>query len=160
MNKLIRKAALAAASLVASFGATAATTTVNFTNIEKMTDVPRFALDRENLEFQLRDHLNYLSRQLPAGQALKVDFVDIDLAGDVFPRVPVQDVRVMKGRADWPRLHLRYSVEQNGQVVKSGEAKLSDPNYLMHHNRYKNEIFSYEKQMLEDWFRKEIVAAR
>lgn len=166
MNKLIHTAALAAAFLVASGGASAADTTVtnsnvNFVNIDKMTDVGRFASDRENLEYQLREHIRNLSEKLPAGQELKIDFLDIDLAGDVFPRVAVQNVRVMKGRADWPRLHLRYSVEQGGQVLKSGERKLSDPNYLLHRsNRYSNEIFSYEKQMLEDWFREDIVAAR
>lgn len=166
MNKLIHQAALAAAFLVASGGASAADTaasnsTVNFVNFEKMTDVERFASDRENLQYQLREHIKNLSEKLPAGQELKIDFLDIDLAGDVFPRVAVQNVRVMKGRADWPRLHFRYSVEQGGQVVKGGEAKLSDPNYLLHRsNRYSNEIYSYEKQMLEDWFRKEIVAAR
>lgn len=167
MNKLIRNAALMAACLVASAGASAADTTpsnstVNFVNIDKMTDVPRFAVDRENLEYQLREHIKNLSEKLPAGQELKIEFLDIDLAGDVFPRVAVQNVRVMKGRADWPRLHFNYSVEQGGQVVKTGESKLSDPNYLLHRggNRYSNEIFSYEKQMLEDWFKKEIVAAR
>ena len=166
MNKLIHKAALAAAFLVASAGASAADTavansTVNFINFEKMTDVERFAADRENVQYQLREHIKNLSEKLPAGQELKIDFLDIDLAGDVFPRVAIQNVRVMKGRADWPRLHFRYSVEQGGQVVKSGESKLSDPNYLLHRgNRYSNEIYSYEKQMLEDWFRQEIVAAR
>jgi hypothetical protein len=167
MNKPIHQAALAAMLVVAAAAASAAEpadagakATVNFVNIDKMTDVPRFSADRDNLEYQLRDHLKHLSEKLPAGQELKIEFVDIDLAGDVFPRVAIQNVRVMKGRADWPRLHLRYSVEQDGQVLKSGESKLSDPNYLLHHNRYSNEIFSYEKQMLEDWFRKEIVAAR
>lgn len=160
MKKLVHKAALAIAMLAAAGGAFAGDSNVNFVDVEKMTDVPRFAVDRENMEFQLRDHIKYLSQKLPAGQELKIDFLDIDLAGDVFPRVAVQNIRVMKGRADWPRLHLRYSVEQGGQVVKSGESKLSDPNYLLHHSRYDNEIFSYEKQMLEDWFRKEIVAAR
>ena len=159
MNKLIHKTALAAAVLVASFSA-AATSTVTFADPAKMSDVPRFAVDRENLEWHLREHFENLSKQLPAGQSLTVEVLDIDLAGDVFPRVPVTNVRVMKGRADWPRLHLRYTIEQDGQVVRSGEKQLSDPNYLMGFNRYSQEIFSHEKQMLEDWWRKEVVASR
>jgi hypothetical protein len=45
----------------------------------------------------------------------------------------------------------------SGRVIKSGEAKLADPNYLMGSNQYNNEQYSHEKQMLEDWFRKEIL---
>lgn len=159
MITFIRKAGLATAVLLASFGASAGVT-VTFAHPEKMTDVPRFAADRENLEWHLRQHFDTLAKGLPAGQTLTVNVLDIDLAGDVFPRVPVRDIRVMKGRADWPRLHLRYAIEQDGQVVKSGEKQLADPNYLMGINRYSNEIFSHEKQMLDDWWRKEVVAAR
>jgi hypothetical protein len=64
---------------------------------------------------------------------------------------------VLKGRADWPRMHLRYTIEENGQVIKRGEPQLADPNYLMGSNQYNNEQYSHEKQMLEDWFRKEIL---
>jgi hypothetical protein len=125
-----------------------------------MSDVPRDFHDRENMQFLFREHLNMLSEKLPAGQVLKVDFLDIDLAGDEFPRVAVRDIRVLKGQADWPRLHLRYSVERDGQVVASGEAKLSDPNYLMGANRYNRDLYSHEKQMLDDWFRKDILKQR
>jgi hypothetical protein len=94
---------------------------------------------------------------LPAGQVLKVDVLDIDLAGEEFPHVAVQDVRVLKGQADWPRMHLRYSIEQDGKVVASGDSQLSDPGYLMGSNRYSQEAYGYEKQMLDEWFRKEVL---
>jgi hypothetical protein len=158
MNKIIH-AASAAVLLIASASAFA-TATVTYVDIGKMSDVPRDFHDRENMQFLFREHLNMLSEKLPAGQVLKVDFLDIDLAGDEFPRVAVRDVRVLKGQADWPRLHLRYSVERDGQVVASGEAKLSDPNYLMGANRYNRDLYSHEKQMLHDWFRKDILKQR
>ena len=107
-----------------------------------------------------RDHLNELASKLPAGQELKVEFIDIDLAGDVFPRVPVRDIRVMKGQADWPRMHLRYSIEQDGKVLRSGDRELSDPNYLMGSRSYNQDLYGHDKQMLDDWFRKEIMPAR
>ncbi len=159
MNKLIQHAALAA---VLSLGATVASAaaTVTYVNPTKMTDVPRFASDRESMEADLLEHFNTLSAKLPAGQSLKVEIIDIDLAGDVFPRVPIQDVRVMKGRADWPLIHLRYSVEQDGKVLSSGERRLTDPDYLNGFNRYGREIYAHEKQLLDDWFRKDFAALR
>jgi hypothetical protein len=143
------------ASTVASAAAT-----VSFVSPEKMTDVPRFSSDRESMEMAFREHLDQLAAKLPTGQELKVEFLDIDLAGDVFPRVPVRDIRVMKGRADWPRMHLRYTIEQDGKVLRSGDRELADSNYLMGSNFYRSELYGYEKQLLDDWFRKDVLAAR
>ena len=106
MGKFIGALGVAVVCLGPPFSASA-TATVTYINPEKMTDVPRFSSDRESMEMIFRDHLNELSSQLPPGQTLKVEFLDIDLAGDVFPKVPVRDIRVMKGQADWPRMHLR-----------------------------------------------------
>ncbi len=159
MSKLIQHAILAAAFLAASAHASA-TATVTYVNPEKMTDVPRHQADLEFMEEDLREYLNTLSAKLPAGQQLQVEILDIDLAGDVFPRVAIRDVRVYRGRADWPRMHLRYNIEQDGKVLSSGERRLSDPNYQMGFSRQDNDMFRYEKQMLDDWFRKEILAAR
>jgi len=152
-------AAFAAGLLLAATNA-AAGAKVTYINPEKMTDVPRYPSDRESMEITFREHLDKLSERLPAGQQLVVEFLDIDLAGDVFPRVPVQDIRVLKGRADWPRMHLRYRIEQDGTVLRSGERELADPNYLMGSSRYGGELYEHEKDMLDDWFRKEILAAR
>jgi len=158
MNSRIRYAALAVFFLATSSAWAAAT--VTYVNPDKMTDVPRNKGDRESMEAQLLEHFNQLAARLPAGQNLNVEILDIDLAGDVFPRVAIQDVRVMKGSADWPRMHLRYSIEQDGKVLSSGERKLSDMNYLMSSNRYKGETLGHEKQMLDDWFRKDVLAGR
>ena len=159
MSKFIRNVGAVAAFLLGCASASAAAT-VTYINPEKMTDVPRFASDRESMEMIFRDHLNQLASQLPSGQELKVEFIDIDLAGDVFPRVPVRDIRVMKGQADWPRMHLRYSIEQDGKVLRSGDRELSDPNYLMGSRSYNQDLYGHDKQMLDDWFRKEIMPAR
>jgi hypothetical protein len=155
MNKLIVSAA-AAALLLATADSAGAAPTVVFVDVDKMSDVPHGLRERENMEFLFREHIGLLAEKLPAGQTLKVEFLDIDLAGDEFPRVAVRDVRVLKGQADWPRLHLRYSVEQDGRVVTSGERRLADPNYMMSVNRYGRDLYSHEKQMLDDWFRKDI----
>lgn len=159
MKTMLRATGLAALLLTAGL-AVAGTATVTYGPLDKMTDVPRFASDREGMEEHFREHVARLAEQLPAGQQLKVEFVDIDLAGDQFPRVAIQDVRVLKGRADWPRMELRWSVEQDGTVVNSGTSKVADPNYLMSSKRYDNEMYGYEKEMLDDWFRKEVLKKR
>ncbi|MFS2004749.1 DUF3016 domain-containing protein [Duganella sp. CT11-25] len=159
MSHFIRGVGITLVCLMTSASASAAAT-VSFVNPEKMTDVPHFASDLKSMEMVFREHLDELAAKLPAGQELKVEFLDIDLAGDVFPRVAVRDIRVMKGRADWPRVHLRYTIEQDGKVLRSGDRELADPNYLMGSNRYNNEMYGHEKQLLDDWFRKDVLAAR
>lgn len=159
MGKFIGTIGIAIVCFSASVSAFAAAT-VTYVNPEKMTDVPRFSSDRESMEMIFRDHLNDLSSQLPPGQVLKVEFLDIDLAGDVFPKVPVRDIRVMKGQADWPRMHLRYSIEQDGKVLRSGERELADSNYLMNSSTYRQDLYGHEKKLLDDWFRKEIMPVR
>lgn len=152
---------VAAATMLALAAAGAsAEANVTYINTAEMTDVPRHYKDLETMEFTFTELLKQLSGQLPAGQVLKVEFLDIDLAGDVFPRVPVRDIRVTKGQADWPRIHLRYSIEQDGKVIRSGEKKLADPNYQQGINMYNQELYAYEKQMLDTWFRKEILPAK
>lgn len=159
MNKLIQRGALAVVLLAASVSASAMAT-VTFVNPEKMTDVPRFQSDREFMEASFVEHFNKLAARLPAGQDLKVEILDIDLAGDVFPKVAIQDVRVYRGRGDWPHIHLRYSIEQDGKVLRSGDRELTDSSYMMSFNQYRDELYGHEKQLLDDWFRKEIAPAR
>ncbi|UGQ45525.1 DUF3016 domain-containing protein [Massilia endophytica] len=154
MKKLICTLGLLA---LAAVGSAAAAVTVTFAAPEKMTDVPRYPPDREWMETQLREHLGKLAEKLPAGQELTVEFLDIDMAGDVFPRVAVRDVRVMKGDVDWPRMHLRYAITRDGKVISQGESKISDSNYLMSGNRYDGEMYRYEMELLDDWFKKEVL---
>jgi hypothetical protein len=158
LNNVLRRLTMVAlgAAAFAAMGASAAVT-VTYAPPDKMTDVPRFSSDRESMEMVFREHLDGLAAKLPAGQQLKVDFLDIDLAGDVFPRVPVRDIRVMKGQADWPRMELRYTIEQNGQTLRSGTSKLSNSSYLTSINSYRNELYGHELQLLDDWFRKEVM---
>lgn len=156
MHHLIRPAVMAMLALAASTASAAVT--VTYVNTEKMTDVPRFETDRKSMEINLREFFEELATKLPAGQDLKVEILDIDLAGDVFPRVPIRDVRVTKGSYDFPRIHLRYSIEQDGKVLRSGERELADRNYQLNVNSYRNEMYNYEKQMLSEWFKKDVLA--
>jgi hypothetical protein len=61
-----------------------------------------------------------LGKGLRPGQDLKIEITDIDLAGREDPmRRGAMDVRIMDGRTDWPRMRLRYQLEQHGKVIAS-----------------------------------------
>ena len=63
--------------------------------------------------------------------------------------------------ADWPRMHLHYSLEQNGQVIRSGDDEISNMAYQDRVNHYSGgDALRYEKQMMDDWFDKQFGAKR
>lgn len=160
MKPLIRQLAVAGACLLAAGSALAAVTvTVNYFQPEKFADMPFEPWEREDVLKGLTEHFEHLGKSLAPDQNLKIEVLDVDLAGRLVPGAHGgHDLRILRGGADWPRIQLRYSLEQGGQVVASGEAKLSDMNYLGHLNRYPDgDRLRYEKQMIDDWFDKTIL---
>ncbi|NHZ33870.1 DUF3016 domain-containing protein [Massilia rubra] len=160
LTKVLQASALAAVMALPASAATAAAT-VSYVEPDRFTDVPFTPWERERVLKQLTAHFDKLGASLPAGQELKVEVLDVDLAGQTKPNFRGgQDLRVMNGGADWPHIHFRYSITEGGKVIKSGEEKLSNMQYLNRMNHYGNtELLRYEKQMLDDWF-KQAVAAR
>ena len=157
MKPMIRYAALAAL-LLCSAGAASAAVTVTYAQPEHFSDVPFAGWERDKILKELDAHFARLAARLPAGQDLKVEVLDLDLAGQVKHNYGgTQDLRVLRGRADWPHMHLRYTIEQNGQVVKTGDERLSNMSYLERMNSYeRNDSLRYEKQMLDDWFKNKV----
>jgi len=155
--RVISRSLLAAALLAC--GAASAQVSVSYVKPEDFADVPRSAVDRERILKDFNAYFETLSAKLPAGQALKIEVLDIDLAGRMWPRRNGgEDIRVLSDGADWPRMHLRYTLEQNGQTLRSGDAQLSNMNYMQRLNRYwETDTLRYEKQMLDEWFDKTIV---
>ncbi|WP_036172474.1 DUF3016 domain-containing protein [Massilia sp. 9096] len=150
---------LALAGLLAlAAGGAAAATTVNYIQPDKFSDIPFTPWEREDALKHITDHFNKLGESLPPGQDLRIDVLDVDLAGREIPSARNgRDLRIMTGRADWPRMKLRYAVEQGGQVIKSGESQIQDMDYQNHLNQYfDSDPFRYEKQMMDDWFVKNI----
>jgi Protein of unknown function (DUF3016) len=144
--------ALAALSLA---GAANAAVTVTFTKPDTYIDMPFMQYEKDQVLQELQAHFNKLGASLPAGQTLKIEMLDIDLAGRLKPvGHTARELRVLNGGADWPMLQFRYSVEAAGKVVTSGESRLSDLNYLRQYNRYRSsEPLRYEKQMLDNWYK-------
>ncbi|UOD32865.1 DUF3016 domain-containing protein [Massilia violaceinigra] len=154
LTKVVQASALAAVMAMPAMAATAAAS-VSYVEPDRFTDVPFTPWERERVLKQLTDHFGKLAASLPPGQEFKVEVLDVDLAGQTKPNFRGgQDLRVMNGGADWPRIHFRYSVTEGGKVIKSGEEKLSNMQYLQRMNHYGNtELLRYEKQMLDDWFK-------
>jgi hypothetical protein len=157
MKSLMHKMALAGLfALVA--GRAGAAVSVSYIEPDKFSDLPFVTWEREDALKTLTEHFIWLGSGLPPDQDLRSEVTDVDLAGRAIPSARAgRDLRVLRGQADWPRIELRFSLEQNGQVLKSGEARLTDMNYLNHVNRYfDGEPLRYEKSMMDEWFEKTI----
>ena len=151
---------LCSAAAVAGF-AHAGTVNVSFVDATRFSDTGSKPWEKEAALRTLSQHLQALGvRYLPPDQVLKIDVLDVDLAGHVRP-TRRGDLRILKGMADWPKISLRYSLEAHGQVVRSGEESIANLNYLRDLTRYRSsDSLPYEKRMLEDWFVEHFVEKR
>jgi hypothetical protein len=147
---------IAAALLLAAAGAASAgTVKVHYQESDKFMDMPDWEKDRATVLNEFSEHFQRLAKQLPANQQLSITVTDIDLAGRVEPRRrSMQDIRILRGQADWPTMQLQYVLEQDGKVIASGSSHLSNMVYLDGFNRYStSDTLRYEKPMLDSWFK-------
>ncbi len=158
MNTMSKSLLAAALSLLACAAAWA-DVTVSYVKPEEFSDVPWSPRDREQLLKDLTAHFNKMGQKLPAGQVLKIEVLDVDLAGRTYPRhFSPDDIRILRGGADWPHMHLHFTLEQDGKVLRSGDAQLSNMMYQERINRYSSsDSLRYEKQMMDDWFEQEFL---
>jgi hypothetical protein len=157
MQPKIRQLALAGLFALAA-GAASAGVKVVYDHPENFADLPFASWEREDVLKDLTGHFTKLGQALPPGQDLTIEVLDIDLAGRTHPgRSAGRDIRILRGGADWPHMHLRYSLESNGTVIKQGDDQLSDMMYLNHISHYTDgDTLRYEKQMIDDWFENNI----
>jgi len=161
MKTRLMKAAVAG-MLALGAGMASAEVTVNYVESDKFSDLPFSPWEREGVLKQLSEHFAKLGERLPQGQDLAIEVTDIDLAGREYPSARSgRDLRVMKGMADWPTMKLRYSLTQDGKVLKGGEARLSDMSYQQRISRFSDsDGLRYEKRMIDDWFDATILEKR
>jgi hypothetical protein len=133
---------------------------VQYIEAEKFADIGFGSLERERNLKTLSDFLQALAAKLPEGQTLQLTVVDVDLAGQVWPG-SLHDIRVLRGRADWPRVHLQYTLRQGDTTLKSGDAQIIDMGYLDQAGSLAESqgALSHEKRMLQTWFRKTFIDA-
>lgn len=161
MKPLIRQLAFAGICLL-SAGSALAGVTVNYIEPDKFSDMPFEPWERDDVLKGLTEHFQKLGKQLPPDQNLTVEVLDVDLAGRIIPGVRSgRDIRVMRGGADWPHMRLRYTLEAGGHTLASGDADLSDMMYTQRLNHYSDgDPLRYEKQMIDEWFDKNILHKR
>ncbi len=150
-------ASLALAAFAAGAQA-AGTVQVQFVQPEKFADIRDQAFSRErNLEMVKRLLERAAAPYVADGQTLKIDVLDIDLAGEPKPDARVNDVRVLRGKADWPRIDLRYTLESPGQPARSGQGSVKDMAYLQRGvgGLPVDEPLRYERRMMDEWFKAE-----
>lgn len=151
--------ALQAASLAAH---AAGTVQVTYVQANRFIDAGNHPSDVEDTLGQLTQHFEQLAkRHLPDGQALSIEVLEIDLAGTTHPWLRGgQEIRLVKGRADWPRIKLRYILETVAQSPRKAEQWVSDMGYMQRiGGRYASESLGYEKRMLAEWFSAEFGSA-
>jgi len=132
----------------------AVTVQVEFLTPERYADAGSFGREREGNLQHLAAHLQRLAeKNLADGQSLRIEVLDVDLAGRSRPLGTRSDVRLLEGGADWPRISLRYVLESPGDAAQRGEDQLADLNYLGRRlAALRDEPLPYEKALLDAWF--------
>jgi hypothetical protein len=149
-------------SALALFGqfnhAQAAVVEVKWSNSDKYLDMDAGEEHRKHFKTRtftaFEEHFAKLAASLPDNQKLVFDVTNVDLAGDV-NFGGTRRVRVVKS-IFFPRLDFSYQLlNADNTVAKSAEISLKDMGFLTHTGiRYRNKSLSYEKEMLDDWFKK------
>lgn len=161
MKALLMKTAVAGLFALTA-GIASAGVTVTYIESDKFADLPFAPWEREQVLKELSEYFGKLGEKLPQGQDLALEVTDIDLAGREYPNMRSgRELRVLQGTADWPIMNLRYTLSQNGQVRKTGDARLSDMNYMQRINRFSDsDSLRAEKRMIEEWFNETILEKR
>jgi hypothetical protein len=97
------------------------------------------------------EYFERLGTKLPADQDLKIDVLNMNLLGGASP----SGLR----RVHWPAITLRYSLESQGRVLKSGEDYIKDMAPSCNRMPY-GERLCAEKQMIRHWFTETLLTAK
>jgi hypothetical protein len=153
-RKPVTQACLAALLLALALPALAVgKAEVSYEKPENFADIGWTMRDRQDTMSSLTAWFGKLAERLPDGQTLHVEVTDVDLAGQVLP-TSIHNLRVLRGTADWPRIELRYTLQDGDRAVKAGRARLVDLAYLQWRGsaELQRESLPYEKRMLKTWF--------
>lgn len=119
----------------------------------------RWEAKRGNWVEQLAQHLRKSAlKRLPPGESLQVTITDIKRAGNYEPwhGANLHDARIVRDIYP-PRISLTFKrLDAQGGVIEQGERKLSDAAFLTGPTRLgDSDPLRYEKNMLDDWLRRE-----
>jgi hypothetical protein len=136
------------------------TVEISYVQPEHFADIGWGSFERDRNLRSLSEVLTKLGNKLPDNQVLRLEVLDVDLAGRVWPG-SLHELRVMRGGADWPQMTLRYSLLEDGKTVKAGESRMTDMNYLFARQPTTSleGNLPYEKRMIDHWFSDTFVKA-
>jgi hypothetical protein len=129
---------------------------VTFVGVDKYADGVLAGRADDDAPRAIELQLKKLSQKyLPANRRLLVQVTDLDLAGAEEWRSPaVGMVRVLRDVTP-PALTLHYQLRDGDKLIAEADARVVDLDYLHRINPYgEGTAYRYEKQMLEDWFRR------
>ena len=156
MKQSILMVTLLTASFLLVPNAFAATSEVTWTDYKSYRDIDSGNDGRKQFRERtfkdLEKHFAKLAEMLPAGQTLKIDVTDVDLAGDTH-HGGVNRTRIVKEIYS-PRMNFSYQVlDADGTVIKSDDVVVKDMNFMSGSSlKYRNKSLGYEKKMLDEWF--------
>jgi len=99
-------------------------------------------------------------QQLPPGQRLDVEILDVERAGEYeYPYGGAADIRVLRDVYP-PRMRLHVvRTDADGRLLDEGERHLSDLAYLVGPQPLSStDPLRYEKRMIDRWLRRELAA--
>ena len=135
---------------------------VGYRDAAKLTEFNRSAGDRDDwVDALSKSTLTQAEVVLPAGQKLSITITDVQRAGRYEPgrRPAAADIRVVRESTP-PRIDLSFRIESaQGAVLKEGERQLRDSNF-MNRARHRGETLGYEKNLIDDWLRMDVRAAK
>jgi hypothetical protein len=137
-------------------GTANAAVSVTYGDPDRFTDAGDRNNDPVKVAQELAGHLQKLGeRYLPPGQDLKIEILDLDRAGRPAMNLPTE-IRIMSGKADFPCIDLRYTLEVDGKAAQSNRERVCDNDYLrpLGTRSDEHDPLVYEKRMLDEWFRK------
>lgn len=160
LRPMLLVACTAAGLALAGTAHAAGTVKVEFKPQDQMSDVGH-GFDGERVMRTLAAYFESLAARLPDGQTLSVQVTDVNLAGETRPTRFGGDVRVLRGRADWPTMDLRWTLSAEGRTLSQGEEHLADLNYLANERGLQREReLPYETRLIDRWFSQRVVPGR
>ena len=134
--------------------------TVAFAHPEKFSDLQDRRYPDERVTQGYMDDLRRFIETHAAGELgpdrkLEVTITDIDMAGEL--RISgLRDVRVLRSSTP-PRINLSFRiVDAGGQVLKSGDRRLTDLSYQFPETWTADTSLFYEKKLLQNWLTDEL----
>lgn len=156
--------ALTLSACLLALPARAGTVEVSYDAGKAHSDAGSTPAQREKNLAALAARLHALGvRRLPTGQTLRVEIIDLDLTGALrVSRRPLGELRVVTGRADGPRIELRYNLSAaGGQTLVSGQETLYDaalPRLGDARDSTGGDALRHEKTLLDRWFEARLAA--